>query len=440
MKQRLKFLFAVILIAVAAASAWHLLHPEPSYGGKPVSYWLQQKEMVTLDWQEVTKAFHEIGPRAVPYIVSSLTSGHSRAAQRYLRVWTKSPGFVRGVLPAPRKPISDVTAVNAFVDIGPAVIPILTGLLKDNDEAVRYCAAWALESLKWRGHGETVEIAQLISGLADPSSRVRVAAASALARFGPEASAALVPLTTRVKKDADPFVRAAAAQCLGKIGPAAKGAVPNLNDLLSDAEPYARMSAAIAIWRIDGNTNMLPRMLDELPKVIWPVKWQIFEAMGEMGPAAYGSSAVLIWELKDRNSETRQRAAEALWKIAPDKLPLIVEAVIEPMNDPRATTVNPFSVMEGARLLGEIGPPARDAIPALTRALEHSEPLARTAAATALKRIVPETVADEGISMKQIKSSLTSSPADGRVTNSGFQPVVPATKAQLSSDLQEPKR
>jgi HEAT repeat protein len=152
------------------------------------------------------------------------------------------------------------------------------------------------------------------------------------------------------------------------------------------------MEAHIALWRIEGKASeTLPRLINDLSLVDVHCKWEIFKALAEMGYAARDAVPAIIPSLHSTNPEVRQRAAEALWEIDPGQAiaPTIVEALIEPMNNPNATTGNLFSVTEGAKLLGRMGVAARSAILSLVKLTKHSNPPTRTAAAEALKRIDP---------------------------------------------------
>src|SRR4029079_8788975 len=113
-------------------------------------------------WREATNAFHQIGPRAVPYVVRKLTRDNSRLARLYRQTWPHLPRVFAKILPPPGEPLAEVVAVNAFYDIGPAAIPLMTSLLKNNEAVVRSSAAWALECFQRSGQGDTVTIAKLI--------------------------------------------------------------------------------------------------------------------------------------------------------------------------------------------------------------------------------------------------------------------------------------
>ena len=142
---------------------------------------------------------------------------------------------------------------------------------------------------------------------------------------------------------------------------------------------------------------MLPLLLDDLSKTASPSKWEIFQALGEMGPDAKDAVPVIKTYLKSRDPEVRQRAAESLWSIDPKQAPVIVEALLEPLDNPNATSANLFSVTQGTKLLGEIGPEARNAVPSLIKLLNHPYPPASSAAAKALVQIDPDAAAKAGV-------------------------------------------
>lgn len=396
-RNKAKIVLAVLLLASVGVVAWRILHPEPTYSGKSVNEWLRQKADNSGDLRQATNALHQIGPRAVPFIVRKLIRDNSGLVRLYRRTWPQLPRVFTKILPQPREPLSEVVAVNAFHDIGPAAIPSLTALLTNKNPLVRSSAAWALQSFQRSGEGDAVVIAKLIPTLRDADARVRAASARALGEFGPKAVQAVAPLIARLKDDekgADKsslvFVRAAAARSLGRIGPSAKKAVPMLTALSNDAHFYTRMEAHIALWRIQRSVSeALPQLTADLPLVDEQSKWEIFEALAEMGSGAKDAVPAITPDLHSANPEVRQRAAEALWRIDPAQAPVIVEAISEPITDPDATTGNFFSVTEGAKLLGQMGTAAQSATPLLVKLLKHSYGPARTAAAEALKRIDP---------------------------------------------------
>lgn len=393
------------VFAVAVIFAAIIRPAEPAYHSKTVSFWLDQIAAGTGDWTEITNAFYQIGPKAVPFVAARLKRDRSWPRRSYRQAWAHLPGFLRRQVSPPSDPFKEVSAVNAFEDIGPSAIPSLTTLLKDNSAVVRSASAWALESLRRSGHGDEVTICALANALSDPDATVRCNAARALGEFGPKANMAIPALTARLKDDdkgaeqgSIVFVRAAAARALGRIGPSARETTPILTNLLNAPQPYLRMEATIALWRINHRASEeVTLLIDELAQTADPSKWEIFQALGEMGPDAKEAVSVVAVELKSRQSEVRQRAAEALWKIDPGQAPIIVPALVEALENSNATSADLFSVVTGVKLLGEIGPEARGAVPALLKLMNDPYPDTSNAVARALVQIDPEAAAKAGI-------------------------------------------
>ena len=138
-----------------------------------------------------------------------------------------------------------------------------------------------------------------------------------------------------------------AAAALGGMGPEAKTAVPVLAELLKDKDSYVRLAAASALWQI--------------------------------GPKAETDILVLAELLKDKESYIRLAAALALWSIGP-KAETNAELLM-----------GKDDVCESAVMaLGDIGPEAKAAVPALTVLLGDRSEYIRNAAAEALENINQE--------------------------------------------------
>jgi hypothetical protein len=154
-----------------------LREPEPSYCGKPVTQWLDAAQ------EDASFALHEIGPPALPYILSKLAKEDPESVQHrlYIRLWTHLPPSVRGLLRTPGNTTFDQTrAAIALQELGPGIIPALTDELRDRDPArIRVCA----EVLgRWRERGKNIAAAipYLTAALRDPDPRVARTAELAL--------------------------------------------------------------------------------------------------------------------------------------------------------------------------------------------------------------------------------------------------------------------
>ena len=140
-------------------------------------------------------------------------------------------------------------AADALIDLAPhteSIQPALRRALSDEDSAVAGDAARALGAL---GHRASPSVSALIKTLSHEDPYVRIYAAEALASIGPKAAAATADLA-RAVSDPAPGVRWAACEALAGIGPAAASAVPQLIAALEDEFLYVRIFAAGALGSI----------------------------------------------------------------------------------------------------------------------------------------------------------------------------------------------
>ncbi len=172
------------------------------------------------------------------------------------------------------------------------------------------------------------------------------AAANALGSIGPASAAAAAPLADLLEHsgwNSHTYCRA-----LGAIGPEAAAARPTLERLLGDSGRYVRLDAAGALCQI--------------------------------APQETSNSVAVLQALRgDKLPMVRCGAAVCLWRLGMEtNLPLAELTAAVERREARAI-----------ELAGDIGPPARDALPALERMLNATND-ARYAAAAAIEKISPD--------------------------------------------------
>ena len=129
------------------------------------------------------------------------------------------------------------TCIEALGEIGPVSMPVLFQQIKDDDKIVRRHAAWSLARL-----GEPA-LDQLIKGLSDRSSKVRVESAVAIGNMDDAKMARrAIPALIANLQDKNGQVRKQAIWDLGEIGnpEEIEAIIPYLNDNIA----IVRASAA----------------------------------------------------------------------------------------------------------------------------------------------------------------------------------------------------
>jgi HEAT repeat protein len=293
-------------------------------------------------------------------------------------------------------------------------IPALLKSLQDPQAAVRKAAADALGNL---GVAAKEAVPALATLLSDKESAVRGPAARALGRIGPEAKPAIRALAellddkTEYKEGVtmvywaigNPLedfaktlcVRDNAAEALRQIGPEAT--LPALTDLLGDEKAEVRRAAAEALGLFGREAKTaVPNLIATLRDESWEFRHSATEALGEIGVRDQHAVPELVRMLANEDQddiliasvermqralELRKAVAEALRKMRPDVTRSLTEMLQD--KDARVRTVT-------AQLLGEIGPEAKAAIPALMDLLQDTEHGVRFAAVQALGKMGPE--------------------------------------------------
>ena len=209
----------ILVIALAAAVlggiGWFVLRPhEPPYAGKPLRFWMQTLDSVSPGFSP-PPVWEELGTNELPVLIKALEIRDSRwrniYPRLYGRLWPMTPRWVLRRLPRPLD--TENIAINALMRLFPSTddyrtneallcsaVPTLVHLLKtDKSFPVREMAASELGVIGMKGEAVT---SALKDALNDSSVGVRISAANALERIGPQAAAS----GTR-QRDAGPLNR-----------------------------------------------------------------------------------------------------------------------------------------------------------------------------------------------------------------------------------------
>jgi HEAT repeat protein len=225
----------------------------------------------------------------------------------------------------------------------------------------------------------------LVEMLGDRDSAVRVQAASALGRLGLEAQTA-IPALTEALHSPEANLRTDAAIALAQVGGNAQAVLPLLLEVAQERGHQNRIRAMEALSRLGVTSEpviaaLIRALQDEVTAQV-----KAAELLGRMGVAAKAAIPALRDVLKGSDPETSVQAALALWKIdrrADEALPVLVAELKMPIAPRPASSLLPTPRFGGtsnvpaappcqqaAEALGEMGPAARAAVPALTEAVK----------------------------------------------------------------------
>ena len=193
---------------------------------------------------------------------------------------------------------------------------------------------------------------------------------SRIAFFGPDAKEALPLMLEFADSDQSGFANNAMF-AIGEIGPAAITAKPAVERGLDDTSGMLRWRAANTLCLID--PDHLDEHLEHLVQVLKGSNGGEYtdyavRSLGKFGPRAKAAAPFLIEKLGDEN--LRVSAAEALSKIATDHetKSKIASALVKDLKHEFVYTRD-----SAARILGDLGPDARAALPALKEAAKSDD-------------------------------------------------------------------
>jgi HEAT repeat protein len=210
-----------------------------------------------------------------------------------------------------------------------------------------------------------------IAELQNPKPHDRVQAGLALAELG-TAAAEAAPALEKALKDKDPEVRYAAVLALGAIAPEGKAAVDGLAHALVDSDWFVRFTAAQSLQKFG------PRAKSAEPALVQAMHPS--DAVKDFRPIRCGAALVALARI-DPNSKQLEAG---------------VRMVVDKLLDYDADDSDGSRVV-GAEMLGECGPLARSALPALLKRLKDKQDDVRVATAEALVKIDPDTHSKEAL-------------------------------------------
>ena len=251
------------------------------------------------------------------------------------------------------------------------MVRCLAKAMEDESKEVRLKAVEELyvetsaSSLPWPSPTAVARaVRALVNALTDEGEDVRCRAADTLGHFGLAAKNA-VPALIGALKDTDEAVRDAAALSLGGIGPQSGDSVDALNDALRDESENVRRSANEALQRVRNSKTVAAARQD----AYWPSLRLVNVVHG------------LMKSLENENKNVRWIAADTLGQLGPAAeraVPALISALRDTDEEVR---------ISAAISLGEIGPKAEKAANALAKAIKSRDKELRRAAVNGLAKL-----------------------------------------------------
>jgi HEAT repeat protein len=256
-------------------------------------------------------------------------------------------------------------SATALEKIGPKSIPILVEFLQMRDvrrsdarqDSLKKIWTWATKpapDIMVIDMGKAwANLSWWVTDMMEDWNRLefaQLAALAVLARFGPAAGEA-TPAVAQALADPNPRIKLAAVLALGQIGPEASSAIPSLIRLMADFDRTILAAVQVSLENIDENWRLHPAVRDLI--------------------------ATLATRLSKGEIEGGLAVDMLTWVGAP-AVPTLIDALRYGILPAR---------INAAITLGQIGKDAREAIPALTEALQDENTRVRAEAANALRRI-----------------------------------------------------
>jgi HEAT repeat protein len=241
--------------------------------------------------------------------------------------------------------------------------------------------------------------ADLSTGLTHPDWHVRVMACRALKELGLAGRRnEAIEAEVRALKDIDSLVREIALESLANLGPEAVATCPAIDDLLRrDPSSQVRVTAAHVLAQLDPSGKLsVPLIAAMLRDHDYGLRISLLRDLKAFGPKGEAATPYLIEVIEQdqsfsalepaKNSSVRDSAVDALSRVSPASVsvPVLLKALRREQNR------KDFGVAAAIlQTLGEIGPEAAPAIPAVVEACNTANEHERFSAMMALGGIGP---------------------------------------------------
>jgi hypothetical protein len=228
---------ATLFVLVLLGLLWFLYGqapPEPAYGGKSLTAWLQTYDPSAPSgrgspaWNETDEAVRQMGTNSIPILLQMLCEHDSKLKLRWV-AWAQRQKFLKiHFVPAA---IRNIEASRAFIVLGDAAkdaVPELMRVYQENNSAESRSAIE--DAFSWIGPAAQPALPLLLQAATNSYIKMRANALWALGEIQAEPQLC-VPELIRALGDSDQWARVSAAHALGRFGAEAEAAIPALAQL-----------------------------------------------------------------------------------------------------------------------------------------------------------------------------------------------------------------
>lgn len=265
-----------------------------------------------------------------------------------------------------------VNALGLIQSESDVVVPVLMALVDDADPGAKGTSrvgVMAVRALSWHGPQARSAVPFLLDALKARSEEkdIRNAIIHALGKIGGDHPLLVPTLLAHLDGKLELFLREAAVIALGRLGSQAKSAIPKIAALIDLEEPEARWTRERAIWALgemgdEVDDSVVRKLLPLLKaKTDDPVRITVIRTLGKLGPK---HAKMIVPGLIDVLAEMPNIAIPSLAAMGKEAVAPLIPFVDDYRDENFQICV--------LRTLALIGPPAKDALPALQKVLKES--------------------------------------------------------------------
>jgi hypothetical protein len=437
-RRGIALLIAGVLLITIGVFVWGR-EREPEYQGKPLRYWIHGTSSGMWEEAGITESPEEVlrkmGPEVVPWLVRWLQARDGQPSKLLSDTRDKLPYWIREHLPETESADElNWLGLRGLHHLGPAAheaLPTLEETLHDADVEKRVRAAYILADMGYQG------LPALVGGMRSRNREIRSSVFHAIQQAAWLSLDncvywELLPFFVAALHDQDELVRLHAAQFILQLDPRDAEALRVIMALVKEGRGSCQTSAIMALYGFEAEAQevipTLVKIVEQGPKHQGMSCFAMSVlCLGRMGSAAREAVPVVSSWLTKPGFENDLSCAEALGKIGPDAreaIPALRTIVASPHANPlipitaakalwridRDTNAvlalmpqwmarqqqwllnldGQFGPVEDLEILGEVGPAAKAAVPAIQPLLQARSAGVRSSAERALQSIDPD--------------------------------------------------